>query len=115
MSKSINLDFSKFFPTDHSFVAVKARAATGDDFFVNLAFGDGENKVSYFINEYNSKEALKQMQLMMESLEKTMEFVQKATSLPVSKAEDWPLAHLLKMPKQETAKAPSKKKAAAKK
>jgi len=114
MAKAVTLDFSKFFPTSHSFVAVKARASHGDDFFVNLTFGDGDNKVTYFIDEYNQKEVLKQMQTMLEGLEKTMEFVQKATSMPVPEASDW-FGALVSEANKEPKKAPSKKKAAPKK
>lgn len=113
MSKAINLDFSKFFPSDQSFVSVRARAAHGDDFFVNLAFGDGENKVTYFVGEHNVKEALKQMQTMLEGLEKSMEFVQKAAALPVMDAsqDKWFLS-MLDKPKAPAKKAAKKKKAA---
>jgi uncharacterized protein YqgV (UPF0045/DUF77 family) len=112
MAKSVTLDFSKFFPTNHSFVAVRARAQHENDFFVNLAFGDGENKVSFYVDEYNVKEALKQMQTMMESLEKTMEFVQKATTMPAPGENDW--FTTLLATKQEDKKVPAKKKAAKK-
>lgn len=113
MSKAITLDFSKFFPVDHSFMAVKARATSGDDFFVNMSFGDGDSKVTYFIDEYNSREALKQVQFMMDMLGKTSEFLEKAFALP-------PAEKVLKEYKflnVEPAKkaAPKKKKAAAKK
>lgn len=114
MAKAVNLDFSKFFPSDQSFVAVKARASHGDDFYVNLAFGDGENKVTYYVSEHNVKEAIKQMQTMLEGLEKTMEFVQKATALPSvfepSQGANW-FDSLLE-PKAPAKKAAKKKKAA---
>ena len=112
MSKAINLDFSKFFPADQSFVSVRARASHGDDFYVNLAFGDGENKVTYYVSEHNVKESLKQMQTMLEGLEKTMEFVQKTSALPVvdsKSSTDW-FENLLAVPKKS-----AKKKAASKK
>lgn len=114
MAKSINLDFSKFFPSDQSFVAIKARAQHGDDFYVNMSFGDGDNKVTYFVNEYNTKEALKQMQTMLDGLEKTMEFIQKAAAMPTFEASnaDW-FDSLL--PVDKPAKKAGKKKAAAKK
>ena len=114
MAKAVNLDFSKFFPSDQSFVAVKARASHGDDFYVNLSFGDGENKVTYFINEFNTKESLKQMQTMLESLEKTMEFVQKVSTLPILEKADSNWFDSL-IPVSKPAKKAAKKKAVAKK
>ena len=114
MAKAVNLDFSKFFPSDQSFVAVKARASHGDDFYVNLSFGDGENKVTYFINEFNTKESLKQMQTMLESLEKTMEFVQKVSTLPVLEKDGSSWFDSL-IPVSKPAKKAAKKKAVAKK
>lgn len=114
MAKSINLDFSKFFPSDQSFVAIKARAQHGDDFYVNMSFGDGDNKVTYFINEYNTKEALKQMQTMLEGLEKTMEFVQKVALLPTVEADNPSWFETL-IPVSKPDKKAGKKKVAAKK
>jgi hypothetical protein len=106
MSKAVSLDFSKFFPTDQSFVAVKARASQGDDFYVNLAFGDGENKVTYYASEHNAKEILKQMQFMLEGLEKSMEFLQKAITLPVSPEEVNPVFKWFDNAQAAIAKAP---------
>ena len=106
MSKTVSLDFSKFFPTDQSFVAVKARASQGDDFYVNLAFGDGENKVTYYASEYNAKEILKQMQSMLEGLEKSMEFLQKAITLPVSPEEVNPVFKWFDNAQAAVAKSP---------
>lgn len=114
MAKAINLDFSKFFPSDQSFVAIKARAQHGDDFFVNMSFGDGDNKVTYFINEYNTKEALKQMQTMLEGLEKTMEFVQKVAAMPSLEEANAGWFDSL-IPVTKPAKKAGKKKAADKK
>lgn len=116
MSKAITLDFSKFFPVDHSFVAVKARATHGDDFFVNLAFGDGDNKVTYFIDEHNMRESLKQMQSMMEMLDKTVEFLQKTSGLPeLPKVATPSVFNWAEETKPAKKAAPKKKKAAAKK
>jgi hypothetical protein len=117
MAKSINLDFSKFFPSDQAFVAVKATARNKDDFYANLIFGDGENKVSFFLNEYTEKETLKRMQVMIEAFEKTMEFLQKASQLPsaVQAADtDW-LKLKLWEPNSAEKKPAAKKKAPAKK
>lgn len=115
MAKAINLDFSKFFPTDQSFVAVKARASHGDDFYVNLAFGDGENKVTYYASEHNAKETLKQMQSMLEGLEKSMEFLQKAITMPVGLEEINPAISWFDNIQAGMSKAPAKKAAKKKK
>jgi hypothetical protein len=106
MSKAVSLDFSKFFPTDQSFVAVKARASQGDDFYVTLAFGDGENKVTYYASEHNAKDVMKQMQFMLEGLEKSMEFLQKAIMLPVSPEEVNPVFKWFDNAQAAVAKAP---------
>lgn len=113
MAKSVKLDFSKFFPGDQSFVALKASAAHGDDFYVNLAFGDGDNKVTYWISEHNTKESIKQMQALLEATEKALEFAQKAMAMPTTGGSNW-LDTLLAEAKPET-KKPAKKKAASKK
>jgi hypothetical protein len=117
VSKPITLDFSKFFPGDHSFVAVKARATYGDDFFVTLAFGDGDNKVTYFIDEYNMRDSLKQMNTMMEMLDKTMEFLHKASGMPEmpNRPTTGSFFNIPEESKPATKAAPKKKKAAAKK
>lgn len=111
MAKSVKLDFSKFFPSDQSFVVVKANATHGDDFYVNLSFGDGDNKVQYWINEYNTKESLKQMQAMIEAMEKAFEFTQKALSLPHTNM-DWLESVMLDQPLSEPKKPVAKKKKA---
>lgn len=113
MAKSVKLDFSRFFPSDQSFVAVKANASHGDDFYVNLAFGDGDNKVTYWVSEYNTKESIKQMQALLEATEKALEFAQKAMAMPTSYDGSW-LDKLLTEEKP-AAKKPAKKKAEPKK
>jgi hypothetical protein len=113
MAKSVKLDFSRFFPSDQSFVALKANAARGDDFYVNLSFGDGDNKVTYWINEYNTKESIKQMQAVLEATEKALEFAQKAMAMPTDRGSNW-FDTLMSEVKPET-KKPAKKKAASKK
>jgi hypothetical protein len=116
MPKSVNLDFSKFFPKNHSFVSVRGVARHGDDFTVNLSFGDGEHKVTYYVTEYNTQNAMKQMQAMLDSLEKAMEFVQKATAMP-RELENPPMSDWFKSLDLDVnpAKKPAKKKAASKK
>lgn len=116
MAKTVTLDFSKFFPTNQSFVSVRGNARHGDDFFVNLAFGDGDNKVTYYVSEYNTKEALKQMQAMLESIDKAVEFVSKAMALPPEERKSIDLPWLKDLALDDKpAKKAVKKKAAPKK
>ena len=115
MAKADVLDISKFFSKDHSFAAVKGELSNGDDFYLNLTFGDGENKVTYFISDFNAKESIKQMQVMQEYVEKSIEFVQKALSVPVKVDDVYPAVKWFDSLQQPTSVKPANKAAKKKK
>jgi hypothetical protein len=109
MAKEKALEFSKFYPKDQSFYAVNARVSHGDDFFLNITLGDGDNKVTYFVSEHNWKEMEKQIKSMMNAFEESLTFLQKAVATPVLDDAIPAIKWFDNVQKAVSTKAPAKK------
>jgi hypothetical protein len=76
------VSFSKFFPDTQSFVVVKGMAKGLDDFWMQLDIGDGVEKASFNITEYNRKQSVEMLKAMQKAIQESLEFFESAMSLP---------------------------------
>ena len=78
--------FSKFFPTENSFVNVDGQFKDPKDWFVDLTIQTGLKDVTQFwVSDYKPQESIKQLKTMIEAAEKAIAFAEKCMSMKPAK------------------------------
>ena len=120
MKSAEKLNFSKFFPSTQSFVVVTGKAKAPDDFFLQIDIGDGIEKTSFNISEYNSKQSMEMLRAMNKAIQESLEFFERTMKLPaipsaVGTVTQWDDFFKVAKPVAEDKKPAAKKPAAKKK
>lgn len=119
MSSTEKINFSKFFPSTQSFVVVTGKAKAPDDFFLQIDIGDGVDKASFHVGDYNSKQSMEMLRTINKAVQESLQFFERAMKMPDVAAldlKDWGNVFKVADTKVAAKKKPAaKKKAAAKK
>ena len=80
------INFSKFFPTENSFVNVDGAFKDAKDWWVDVTFQTGIKEVTQmWISDYKPQESIKQLKAYIEAAEKAIAFAEKCMSVTPAK------------------------------
>jgi hypothetical protein len=80
------INFSKFFPTENSFVNVDGAFKDATDWWIDVTFQTGIKEVTQmWISDHKPQDSIKQLKAYIEAAEKAIAFAEKCMSMQPAK------------------------------